>query len=225
MLYAYIRVSTQHQSLQRQKENILKAYPTCKIFEEKYTGTAIDRPVWNKLIKAVKAGDTIVFDSVSRMSRSAEEGFKAYQKLFHEGINLVFLKEPHINTEVYKQALQTAIPMTGSSVDCILEGINQYLMILAEQQIKIAFEQSEKEVNDLHNRIKEGMAVSNAGSKIAKARTGKKYETKKSTLAKEIILKHSKSFNGSLSDTEVITLCGISRNSYYRYKKELLENG
>ena len=38
---------------------------------------------------------------------------------------------------------------------------------------------------------------------------------------KAIIKKHSKDFGGSLEDPDVIKLCGCSRNSYYKYKKEL----
>ena len=57
--------------------------------------------------------DTIIFDSVSRMSRNAEEGFNQYKDLFSKGINLVFLKEPHINTSVYKNAMQNQVALTG----------------------------------------------------------------------------------------------------------------
>ena len=39
--------------------------------------------------------------------------------------------------------------------------------------------------------------------------------------AKEAIKKYSKSFGGVLSDNEVMKLAGCSRNSYYKYKKEL----
>ena len=52
---------------------------------------------------------------------------------------------------------------------------------------------------------------------------GVKLTTKKSVKAKEIIKKHSKDFDGSLEDSDVITLAGISRNSYYKYKKEIRE--
>lgn len=57
------------------------------------------------LLKVVKAGDTIVFDEVSRMGRTADEGFELYKELYEKGVELVFLKEPHINTEVYKKAM------------------------------------------------------------------------------------------------------------------------
>ena len=51
---------------------------------------------------------------------------------------------------------------------------------------------------------------------------GTKLTTKKSIEAKEQIKKYSKDFNGSLKDIEVMKLIGISRNSFYKYKKELL---
>ena len=71
---------------------------------EAYTGTSITRPEWLKLYRILKSGDTVVFDSVSRMSRNAEEGFALYEDLYHKGIQLVFLKEHHIDTETYKKS-------------------------------------------------------------------------------------------------------------------------
>ena len=40
-----------------------------------------------------------------------------------------------------------------------------------------------------------------------------------------IIKKHSKDFGGSLEDPDVMKLCGCSRNSYYKYKKDAKESG
>ena len=54
--------------------------------------------------------------------------------------------------KLYKKALQNNVSMTGTNVDYILEGVNEYLMALAKEQIKLAFEQSEKEAEDLHQR-------------------------------------------------------------------------
>ena len=47
--------------------------------------------------------------------------------------------------------------------------------------------------------------------------------TKKSKAAKEIIRKHSKDFNGSMNDVDVMKLTGLSRNTFYKYKRELKE--
>lgn len=82
-------------------------------------------------MNTVKSGDTIIFDSVSRMSGDASEGFAAYEELYRKGVILIFLKEPHINTDTYKQALENNVQLTGSHVDYILEGINKYLILKA----------------------------------------------------------------------------------------------
>lgn len=220
-MYGYCRISQRKQSIERQIRNIKASYPEAVIIEEAYTGTTIDRKQWNSLYKKVKAGDTIIFDSVSRMSRNAEEGFTAYEELYTRGVNLVFLKEAHINTATYKQALESNIKLTGGSVDYILEGVNKYLMALAKEQIRLAFAQAEKEVADLHQRTKEGMETARLNGKQIGLKEGTKLTTKKSLKAKEIILKHSRDFNGTLADEDVITLAGLSRNTYYKYKKEL----
>ena len=194
-MYAYCRISQRKQSIDRQIRNIKSAYPDAIIIQEAYTGTTIDRKEWNKLYSKAKAGDTIIFDSVSRMSRNADEGFTAYEELYNRGINLIFLKEPHINTATYKQALENNIKLTGGSVDYILEGVNKYLMALAKEQIKLAFQQSAKEVEDLHQRTKEGMETARLNGKQIGQIQGAKLTTKKSITAKEIIKKHSKDFN------------------------------
>lgn len=223
MIYGYVRISTKKQNIHRQTRNIEREYPKAKIISEVYTGTKIDRQEWQKLIKRVKPGDTIVFDSVSRMSRNAEEGFKAYEELFNNGVELVFLKEPHINTEVFKRVRETTVPMTGTTVDLILNGINQYLMALAKEQIILAFEQSEKEVQDLRQRTVEGLETARLNGKQIGLATGTKLTTKKSQKAKEIILKYHEDFYGTLSDTEVMKLAEVSHNTFYKYKRELKE--
>ena len=175
------------------------------------------------MLKIIKQGDKIIFDSVSRMSRNAEEGFKLYQELYNQGIELIFLKEPHINTSTYKKALNNNLTMTGTNVDYILKGVNEYLMSLAKEQIKLAFEQAEKEVKDLHQRTKEGIETARRNGKQIGQKKGSKLITKKSTIAKGQIITYSKDFDGTLKDKDVIKIIGISRNTYYKYKKELLQ--
>jgi len=223
MTYGYCRISRAKQSIERQIRNIKAEYPEAIIIQEVFTRTRLDRKEWPKLYKAVKAGDTIVFDSVSRMSGNSDEGFTAYEELYNRGVKLVFLKEPHINTDTYKQALESNVKLTGGNVDFILEGVNKYLMALAKEQIKLAFQQSEKEVEDLHQRTKEGLMTAKLNGKQIGQKEGAKLTTKKSIASKEIILKHSKDFNGTLADVDVMKLSGLARNTYYKYKKELKE--
>lgn len=222
-IYGYCRISTPTQNIERQKRNILAEYPDAKLVVEVYTGTTVQgRPEFDKLVKKVKEGDTIVFDSVSRMSRAADEGVELYMSLYERGVELVFLKEPHINTATYKAALASKVNLTGDKVDVILEGVNEYLMILARDQIKLAFEQSEKEAADIRQRTKEGLLTAKLNGKAVGRQAGSSAHSKKEGPAKEIIRKHCKAFGGTLSDVDVIKLCGVSQATFYKYKRQCL---
>lgn len=220
--YGYCRVSTMKQSIERQIRNIKAKYPDAVIVTDEYTGTKLDRPGWIKLTKQLKEGDTLVFDSVSRMSRDAEEGFKVYEELFNKGVQLIFLKEHYIDSDVYASKLKQADVSTGK--DYLDEGLKVILLGLAKEQIRIAFEQAEQEVEYLHQRTKEGIETARLNGKQIGQRKGSKLTTKKSITAKEVILKRSKDFQGGLSDAEVMKLTGLARGTYYKYKKEL-KNG
>lgn len=223
-IYGYVRISTPKQNIERQVRNILAVHPDAIIVREIFTGTRLQgRKEFDKILKIVKPTDTIVFDSVSRMSRNAEEGFAEYEKLYRRNIILEFLKEPHINTEVYRRALSGTITMTGTNADYILEGVNQYLLALAKEQIQIAFQQAEKEVQDLHQRTREGIETARLNGKQIGQKKGATLHIKKKAPIKEQIMKKSRSFDGALTDTDLIKILDISRNTYYKYKRELLE--
>lgn len=231
-IYGYCRISRKTQNIERQERNIKEVYPEAHIIKEAYTGTTTaGRKELDKLLKIVKENDTIVFDSASRMSRNADEAIALYEELFNKNINLIFLKEPHINTETYKRTLENQINIntnTGNEatdifINSILEALNNYTIDLAREQIKLVFAQAQKEVEDLHQRTAEGMITAKLNGKQVGQPKGAKLITKKSIEAKEKIKKYSKSFDGNLSDDEVITLTGISRKTYYKYKKEMKE--
>jgi len=228
MVYGYCRVSTKHQRIDRQVTNITSVYPNATIIREFYTGTTQNRPNWEKFITQIKKEDTIIFDSVSRMARNSAEGYRDYKMLYELGVNLVFLNEPMINTSVLdatkNKLLNISIETGNQAVDNFFKGnielINNFIMALAEEQIKAAFDQAEKEVVDLHSRISQGIREAKRnGTKIGLTK-GSTLTTQKSIHCKAIIQKHSKDFGGLLDDTDVIKLCGCSRNSYYKYKKQ-----
>ena len=195
-IYGYCRVSTKKQNIERQVRNIKERFPYAVIQKEAYTGTKIERPAFTRLLKHLKAGDTLVFDSVSRMSRNAEEGFSLYKDLFTKNINLVFLKEPQINTETYKRSLQNQIQLHAATdekaTEKLLNGLervlNEFMLDLAEKQIQLAFDQAEQEVTDLHKRTSEGILTAKLNGKQIGRTKGKKYTSKKYESAKPYIL-------------------------------------
>lgn len=230
--FGYARISKKKMSIDRQVRNIREAYgETVDIRREAFTGTKIEgRKEFEKLRREVKSGDTIIFDSVSRMSRDASIGFELYQEFFARGVELVFLKEPHINSSVYREALEKQIQAvetgdeaTDELMKAITDGINRYMMRLAEKQIRIAFDQAEKEVQDLHQRTVEGLKTAVLSGKKLGRPAGKKPVVKKEAPSKEAIRKYSRDFDGSLADADVMKLVGLSRNTYYKYKREMRE--
>ena len=228
--YGYCRISTGKQNIDRQVRNIHAVYPDAIIVKEVYTGTKFQgRKELDKILKIIKPNDTIVFDSVSRMSRNSDEGCEEYESLFNKEITLVFLKEPHINTDVYKQALQRQLDITLNTgnnatdkfMNTIIEALNGYIMDLAKEQIKLAFEQAQKEVDELHQRTREGIATSRLNGKQIGQKQGSKLITKKSIEAKKQIQKYSKDFEGTLTDIECMKMIGLARNTFYKYKAEM----
>ena len=222
--YGYCRISRKEQSIDRQIRNIKDEYPSAIIFQETYTGRSMDRTKWKQMLQKIRPGDRIIFDSVSRMSRSADEGLEIYFELYEQGIQLVFLKEHYIDTEVYASASNQSIPETGNDIaDIYIDATNKVIRLLAEQQIRKAFEQAEKEVEDLRQRTSEGIRTAKLNGKQIGQKPGKVLTVKKKAPAKEIIKKHCKDFGGSLTDPEVIELAKVSRNTFYKYKKEIRE--
>lgn len=231
-IYGYARISSSKQNIERQIRNIKKEYPDAIIIKEVFSGRKTqERQELQKLLKAVKSGDIIIFDSVSRMSRDAVDGFKLYKDLFLKGVNLVFLKEKHINTATYNAELErqkinlsvsTGDNATDNLINTVISALNTYILNLAEKQIQLAFEQSEKEVDDLRQRTIEGIETARRNGKQIGGYRG---ERKNKKTIQDIIKQYSKSFDGTLKDDDVIAIIkskySIARNTYYKYKKEI----
>lgn len=224
-VYGYLRISRACQSIERQERNVIAMYPDAILYKEAYTGTKIvGRTEFSKLLSKVHANDTIVFDSVSRMSRNATEGIELYESLYEKGVNLVFIKEPYINTEVYRNKLESiSIPdIDNKALKPLLKGLEETLKELAREQIEIAFNQAEKEVEDLRQRTKEGLETARRNGKQIGSVKGVKKNTKRGQEIKAFIKEYAIDFGGQMQDKDIMDWKSIGRNTYYKYKKELL---
>lgn len=87
MKYGYARVSTFHQDLEAQLQTLKKE--GCEIiYSDKFTGTKTDRPEFNKLLKALKEGDTLVVTKLDRFARTTTDGINTIKSLFERGIKV-----------------------------------------------------------------------------------------------------------------------------------------
>ncbi len=228
--YGYVRVSTMQQKTQRQIDNIKSFAAEAIIYEEKQPGKDIEnRAVFRKLLDKVKSGDTIIFDEVSRMSRNAEEGYNLYMKLMEQGISLVFLKERHIDTDEYKRRTQNHIARISSNNKKMDNLVNGILDLVADferenlkDNIRLAFWQAEHERLFLIKRVTEGKSRSEKPQGRPEGSPNKK--TAKAERIKKIIKEQSKNFDGKFSDAKIMReyLQDVARNTYYKYKKELI---
>lgn len=87
MKYGYARVSTVHQDLESQIQ-MLKKEGCDVIYQEKFTGTKKDRPEFQKLLKELKKGDTLVVTKLDRFARSTADGINTIKELFERGIKV-----------------------------------------------------------------------------------------------------------------------------------------
>ena len=233
MIVGYARVSTPTQRLRRQIDNLKEAYPDIVVISEVFTGSTDNRPKWKKLMRQCRAGiiGKLVFDEVSRFSRNAEEAIAEYKELYNLGIELEFLKEPHINSKIYRDASERKIEIatdgmdeeTAQLINTVIGGLNDYLLSVAEKQIYLAFEHAQKERELLSQRTSEGLKKAKLmGSKVGR-QPGQKLITKKSKRAKRIIRKHFKLFGGELTATQCYTIAQITKSTFYRYLQEMRE--
>lgn len=219
-LYVYCRVSTKDQKLERQEKNIKEYYEErledLIFFEEKFTGTTSERPEWKKLIKIVREGDTIIFDSVSRMSRDGEEGYNDYLNLWKRKINLIFLNEQYLNTEIFNSQVEIYDKIENIEIDDtfspLIKGIVETLKNILRKQIKVAFEQAEKERDDIVKRITEGQ-------KLTIKKIGRPRRKIPEVLKNEIIDGY---INSRKRDIKYfIDNYKISRKTFYNYLKDI----
>lgn len=229
-VYGYVRVSTKQQKTKRQIDNINDYCSDAIMFIEKQSGKNIEnRAKFIELLDKVKSGDTIVFDEVSRMSRNAEEGYNLYMDLYHKGVRLVFLKERHIDTDEYKRRTEKHIEKVKSDNKKIENLINGILDLVADferenlkDNIRIAFDKAEQERLLMIKRVTEGKTKSELHQ--GRPEGSQNNETEKAKHIKKIIREQSKDFDGNFSDKKIIEeYLNVSRNTYYKYKKELIE--
>lgn len=94
-IYGYCRVSTRGQldgnSLEGQKEQILKDYPTAIIIEEQISGAKTVRPKFDELVQRLESGDMLVVTKLDRFARSLSQGNETINQLLERGIRVNIL--------------------------------------------------------------------------------------------------------------------------------------
>lgn len=200
MIYAYIRVSTKHQNIDRQYEEIKALYIDDKyIYIDKESGKDFDRTKYQKLIKKLKKDDLLIIKSIDRLGRNYRMILEEWARITKTiGADIKVLDMPLLDTRIEGKNL------VGKFISDI---VLQVLSFVAENE-RINIKQRQAE-----------------GIRIAKEK-GVKFGRPKATLPHNTINILDKYINRKLTNIEATKLIGVSRGTFFRLVKErkLLKN-
>lgn len=197
-------------------------YPDAQIVEEKFFPVELvgscpgSFSVLQDLMEQIGSGDRLVLTRVCYLGWSLEQCYTNYIYLSSAGVELVFIKEPFLNSGVF---LSCQRALGNVHVEGMGDVLYLYTLEIIKSHIRDAL--SDSSVAERSARIRAGIELARGAGKPVGQRLGVKLHVKKSDVSKPFILKRSESFGGDLSDAELLARLSISRNTLYKYKREL----
>lgn len=194
MTYAYIRVSTKQQKINRQYEEIKQYNISDKfIFIDKESGKDFDRTNYQKLIKKLKKDDLLIIKSIDRLGRNYHMIIDEWTKITKTiGADILVIDMPLLDTRTKGENL------VGKFISDI---VLQVLSFVAENE-RVNIKQRQAE-----------------GIRIAKEK-GVKFGRPKIILSESMIKILDKYINKELNNIEATKLIGVSHGTFFRLIKE-----
>lgn len=194
MIYAYIRVSTKHQNIDRQYEEIKALDIDDKyIYIDRESGKDFDRTKYQKLIKKLKKDDLLIIKSIDRLGRNYHMILEEWSRITKTiGADIKVLDMPLLDTRI--------------------EGKNLVGKFISDIVLQVLSFVAENERTNIKQRQAEGI-------RIAKEK-GVKFGRPKAVLppnTNEILDKY---INKEINNIEAAKLIGISRGTFFRLVKE-----
>ncbi|MGG3523642.1 recombinase family protein [Bacillus pseudomycoides] len=197
--FGYVRVSSKDQNEERQIQNMKNlGIEDRDIFIDKESGKNMERENYQMLKRLVRTGDTIVFDSLTRLGRNMNDTLEEFRYYEKHRVNLQFIKEPYIN-----------VNYTGESTNDVIQSAIQK----ATLTILSAF--AEKERIDIKQRQAEGIALAR--------KQGKHLGRHPVEITEEFIEAYKEWKSGSITAVGAMKKYGIKRSSFYKLAKQYEE--
>lgn len=193
----YVRASTKDQDAERALSDLVLFANTIENTQvqyiENHSGTKLERPKLNQLLSESEQGDTLLVESVDRLSRLTQKDFEVLkQRIKDKGLKLVVADLPTTH-----QTIGTSDDITGS----ILNLINNMLIDLLATMARLDNDKRKE-------RIKQGLERSGY------VPTGRKANTSKHARIKELLKLQS------MTKEEVAKAVGVGIATVYRVAKE-----
>ena len=194
MIYAYIRVSTKHQNIDRQYEEIKALDIDDKyIYIDRDSGKDFDRTKYQKLIKKLKKDDLLIIKSIDRLGRNYHMILEEWSRITKTiGADIKVLDMPLLDTRI--------------------EGKNLVGKFISDIVLQVLSFVAENERTNIKQRQAEGI-------RIAKEK-GVKFGRPKAILPSNTNEILDKYINKEINNIEAAKLIGISRGTFFRLVKE-----
>ncbi|EOP54792.1 MULTISPECIES: recombinase family protein [Bacillus cereus group] len=197
--FGYVRVSSKDQNEERQIQNVKNlGIEERDIFIDKESGKNMERENYKMLKRLVRTGDTIVFDSLTRLGRNMNDTLEEFRYYEKHKVNLQFIKEPYIN-----------VNYTGESTNDVIQSAIQK----ATLTILSAF--AEKERIDIKQRQAEGIALAR--------KQGRRLGRPPVEITEEFTDAYKEWKSGSITAVGAMKKYGIKRSSFYKLAKQYEE--
>ncbi|PEP70003.1 recombinase family protein [Bacillus pseudomycoides] len=197
--FGYVRVSSKDQNEERQIQNMKNlGIEERDIFIDKESGKNMERENYQMLKRLVRTGDTIVFDSLTRLGRNMNDTLEEFRYYEKHKVNLQFIKEPYIN-----------VNYTGESTNDVIQSAIQK----ATLTILSAF--AEKERIDIKQRQAEGIALAR--------KQGRCLGRPPVEITEEFTDAYKEWKSGSITAVGAMKKYGIKRSSFYKLAKQYEE--
>lgn len=195
--YAYIRVSTKEQSIDRQLL-ALEPYQIKKknIYCDYQSGKDFDRPAYQKMLKKLKPGDLLIVKSIDRLGRNYNDILVQWQYI---------TKEIKVDILVLDMELLDTRKKTGNLTGTLIADL-----VL---QIFAYVAQTEREF--ICQRQAEGIA--------AAKRNGKKFGRPEKEMPEQFKEVCVRCKQGEISTRQAADLLGISHTTFYRRYRKIVE--
>ncbi len=194
MIYAYIRVSTKYQNIDRQYE-LIKALDIADkyIYIDKESGKDFDRSKYKKLIKKLKKDDLLIIKSIDRLGRNYQMILEEWAKITKTiGADIKVLDMPLLDTRI--------------------EGKNLVGKFISDIVLQVLSFVAENERTNIKQRQAEGIRIAKEkGVKFGRPKVNLPINTN------DILNKY---INRELTNTVAAKLIGISRGTFFRLVKE-----
>ena len=189
--YGYARVSTRDQNLARQID-ALRGFGVerRRIFADKASGKDFQRPAYQRLVRRLHMGDTVVIKSIDRLGRNYDEILEEWRRLTKlSRAHLVVLDMP---------LLDTRHESNGVTGEFIADMVLQLLSYVAHI-----------ERDNIRQRQAEGIAAARArGVQFGRPRIEQPKEFEQMSGLYE---------TGEMSCAEAARACGVSQSTFRRW--------